>query len=139
MIQRCIATALLACMTAGCTTFACATLDEPLPLASVISQIKRELAAAQRVPGASANLNLDKVDVTLAVSRTVDATGKVTVGVPAVGAEFGGSGSRKTDELSSLQVELVPPKPTGLLSTEDTKDFGLTQMIVEARRQLRKR
>jgi len=107
------------------------------PVAAVIAQVKRELAAAQNSPGASVGLKLDKVELNFALTRTVDANGKVTIGVPAVGVEIGGNGSRKTEDASSLLVELVPPRPLGIMSGADTRDFGLTEAIVETRRQLR--
>ena len=127
----------------GITTSACANAAPAqsrsvFPIASVIAQVKRELAASQNTTGASLNLNLEKVEVTLAMSRVVDANGKVAIGVPAIGAEVGGSGTRKAEETSTLFVELVPPKPTGLLSSTDVKDFGLTEAIVETRSELLK-
>jgi hypothetical protein len=109
----------------------------PLPVADVIAQVKRELQAAQNTPGASAGLSLEKVEVNFALTKTTDASGKVSIGIPVLGGvEAGGSGRVKTEETSSVLVELVPPKPLGMMSGEDIADLGIARAIVETRRQL---
>jgi hypothetical protein len=124
----------LGCSYAG---LAKAGANDPLPLASVISQVKYELAAAQKVAAAGNNLRLEKVDIILSVSRSVDANGKATIGVPAISVEAGGSGSRKAEELSTLQVELAAPAGSITLSGNEIDGLGLAQMIIDTRRQLR--
>jgi hypothetical protein len=107
-------------------------------VSAVVAQVKRELAAAQNTQGAGLKLVLDKVEATLLVSRVVDANGKITIGVPSAGVDASGGGSRKAEESSTLYIELVPPKPTAFLGATDAKDFGLTEAIVETRRELLK-
>ena len=107
------------------------------PIAEVIAQIKRELQAAENTPGAAVGLNLDKVELNFALTKITEANGKISIGIPVLGGiEAGGSGTKKAEEISSLLVELVPPKPIGAMSGQEAKDFGITQAIVETRRQL---
>lgn len=108
------------------------------PVAEVIAEVKRELAAAQSTTGANVGISLQKVALNFALTQTTDKNGKVTIGIPILGgAELGGSGSRKAEETSSLLVELAPPKGAGpAMSAEDVKDLGLTQAIVSTRQQL---
>jgi hypothetical protein len=108
------------------------------PIAAVIAQVKQELATAQNAPGAGLVMALEKVEVTLAVSRVVDANGKVTIGVPSMGLEVGGGAGRKSEESSTLYVELVPPKGGGILGATEIENFGLAEAIVDTRRQLLK-
>lgn len=135
---RWVSLLLLPVATWGCT--AMATPDQEskatFPLEAVISQVKHELSAAQNTPGDSLGLALEKVEIALAVSHARDASGKVTVGVPALYAEIGGKGSRKAESLSTLQVELAPPAGSMTLSRPDLGQLGLAQMIVDTRRQL---
>jgi hypothetical protein len=120
----------------NCSTAVQAQPAPVFPIAEVIAQVKRELAAAQNAPAAALVLKLEKVEATLVVSRTVDANGKVAIGVPAFGLEVGGGGSRKAEDSSTLYVELVPPEPGRALSATETKNFGLTEAIVDTRRAL---
>ncbi len=107
------------------------------PLAEVIAQVKRELAAAQNTPGASVGLKLDSVELNFSLTRTTDTNGKVSVGIPVLGGvDLGASGQNKAEETSSLLVNLVPPKPTGTMSATDTSNFGITEAIVDTRREL---
>lgn len=107
------------------------------PLAEVIAQVKRELTAAQNTPGASVGLKLDSVDLNFSLVRATNTNGKVSVGIPVVGGvELGGSGDNKAESTSSLLVSLVPPEPTGTMSAADSSNFGITQAIVDTRREL---
>jgi hypothetical protein len=138
-IVRLVAVVLAGALTTGCSSAAVRDTPAPIfPVAAVIAQIKHELAAAQNTAGASVGLALEKVDVTLAVSRVVEANGKVSVGVPAIGLELGGAGSRKGEEASTVAIQLLPPKGTGTLSATPPEDLGLTQMIVQTRAELLK-
>lgn len=105
-------------------------------LAEVIAQVKRELAAAQNQPGSAVGLTLQTVGIDLAVGRVSDVDGKITIGVPAVGVEAGGGVGRKADQSSSISVELTPPKAIAVMSGDETKEFGITQAIVDTRKQL---
>lgn len=135
---RWIGLLVLPMVTWGCS--AMATPDDEthdtFPLEAVISQVKQELSAAQNAAGDNLGLALEKVDIALAVSRTTDASGKVSVGVPALYTDIGGRGNRKAETLSTLQVELAPPSGSMTLSRADLGDLGLAQMIVDTRRQL---
>ena len=127
------------CLTLAQAEAQTATQPAPVfPVSAVIAQVKRELAAAQNAPGAGLNLTLEKVETTLAVSRVVDASGNVSVGVPAMAAQVGGSGSRKAEDSSTLYVELAPPKPGASLGAVEPKNLGLTEAIVDTRRELLK-
>ena len=130
-----IAVLVFAVLAAGSAQAAAAPV---FPIAAVIAQVKQELAAAQNTPGAGLAMTLEKVEVTLAVSRVVDANGKVTIGVPSMGLEVGGGAGRKSEESSTLYVELVPPRGGGILGATEIQDFGLTEAIVDTRRQLLK-
>jgi hypothetical protein len=107
-------------------------------VSAVIAQVKRELAAAQNAPGAALVLRLEKAEATLAVSRVVDANGKVSVGVPSLGLDLGGSGGRKAEQSSTLFVELAPPRAGAALGATETWNLGLAEAIVDARRELLK-
>lgn len=133
---RSIAGLLVAIAVSGCACIAAASTPDPLPLAAVVSQIKYELAASQSASGGGLNLRLEKVDITLSVSRTVDANGKATIGVPALNIEAGGSGGRKAEEVSTLLVEMAPPAASITLSSNETSSLGLAQMIIDTRQQL---
>lgn len=107
------------------------------PLAEVIAQVKRELAAAQNTPGASVGLKLDSVDLNFSLTKGTNTSGKASVGIPVLGGvDLGGSGDNKVEGTSSLLVNLVPPEPTGTMSAADTSNFGITEAIVETRREL---
>ncbi len=121
----------------GCANTATMKTIEQLPLAAVVSQIKQELAAAQNVPGALPSLELKSVNVTLAVASTTDANGNVEIGVPALNASVGGGASSKIEQLSTIQVEFSPPRSSMTLSASELKGFGLTQMILHTREQLK--
>lgn len=136
---RSFVSAVAACLALShCAPVAQAQSAPVFPISSVIAEVKRELAAAQNVPGAAVDLKLEKVEATLAVSRVVDANGKVSVGVPALGVELGAGGTRKSEDSSTLYVELVPPEPGRALGATETKNFGLTEAIVDTRRELAK-
>jgi hypothetical protein len=109
---------------------------EGFPLAQVIAQVKKELAAAQSVPGQGAGLALQTVTLAFSLSRVVDAEGKATIGIPLLGAELGGAGGVKSETVSSLLVKLAPPRPIVTMSGEELQELGLTQAILEVRRQL---
>lgn len=113
------------------------TTSASFPLAEVIAQVKRELAAAQNTPGASVGLKLDSVELNFSLTKTTNTNGKASVGIPVLGGvDLGGSGESKAEGTSSLMVNLVPPKPTGIMSATDTSSFGITEAIVETRREL---
>ena len=128
--------ALLVIGLAGCGSTARAQSDGVLPVATVIAQIKRELAAAQSEVGANLRLKLEKVEATLLVARTEEVNGKAAIGVPAMGIELGGGGSRATDTSSTIYVALEPPRTLIAMNEAETRGFGLTQAIVETRKQL---
>jgi hypothetical protein len=133
--------ALSLCLTmCACVGPSLAQSPPVFPISAVIEQVKREIAAAQNTTGSSLQLKLEKVEATLQVARTVDASGKVSIGVPwGTGTgEANAGGGRKAEESSTIYVELVPPKAGAALAASDAQDFGLTEAIVETRQQLLK-
>jgi hypothetical protein len=107
------------------------------PIASVIAEVKSELAAAQNTTGANLGISLQKVELNFSITRTTDANGKVTIGVPVLAsAEIGGSGEHKNEQTSSVLIDLTPPGGGSAMSGQDLKDLGLTQAIVSTRAQL---
>ena len=113
------------------------TVGSVFPVAAVIAEVKAELTAAQSTTGASLGIYLQKVELNFALTRSTDADGKVTIGIPVLGGvDMGGSGDRKAEQVSSLLVALTPPSPVGTMSAPNIADFGLTQAIVETRSQL---
>lgn len=112
--------------------------ESVFPLSSVVSQVKREIAAAQATTGSGLGLVLDKVEVTLAVARVADANGKVEFGVPLLKAEADVGGERRVESASSVKVELAPPAPLAILSKEEMEGFGLAEAIVTTRAELLK-
>jgi hypothetical protein len=107
-----------------------------VPLADVIAQVKKELAAAQNIPGPMAGLSLAGVQLTFAITHSTDVNGKISIGVPIISAELGGSGDRKTEDTSTVTVDLAPPKSSITMSGADSSGFGITQTILAVRKQL---
>jgi hypothetical protein len=66
--------------------------NQAFPLAAIIAQVKKELAAAQNIPGQNIGLALQIVQLTFAITHTVDVNGKVAIGVPILSADIGGNG-----------------------------------------------
>jgi hypothetical protein len=110
--------------------------NQAFPLAAVIAQVKKELAAAQNIPGQSIGLALKTVELTFAITHTVDVSGKVAIGVPILSADIGGNGERKAEDSSTLTVELAPPSASITMAGVDSTQFGITQAIVATRKQL---
>jgi hypothetical protein len=108
---------------------------EGFPLADVISQVKRELAAAQAVPATGLGLTLHAVEVKLALNRVKSVNGEVGIGVPFL--EVAAGGKRDTRETSSLYVKLAPPSPQMLMAGKE-ETLGLADAIIETRQQLQK-
>jgi hypothetical protein len=107
------------------------------PIAAVVAQVKKELAAAQGTIGAGLGLKLDTVELSFALTKTTDVNGKVAIGIPIIGGiDLGGSGERKAEETSSLLIDLIPPSTGPAMSGTDATDFGITQAIVDTRQQL---
>ena len=106
------------------------------PIAAVITELKRELQAAQDIPGTGGDLRLAQVAIDFTLTHTTDANGKISIGIPVLSAQVGASGERKAESGSTLHIELVPPKARVTMSATDTKDFGITQAIVSTRNQL---
>ncbi len=123
-------------MVAGLPAVSFAEANPSFPLADVISQVKKELAAAENIPGQNIGLTLDGVELNFAISQTVDANGKVTVGVPVLNTGIGGTGEWKAESSSSLTVALAPPTASITMSGVDATGFGITQAIVATRKQL---
>lgn len=115
---------------------ASAQKTESFPLADVITQIKKELAAVQNTPGQQIGIPLQSVQVNFALTQTTDANGKVAIGVPIISADLGGNGEKKVENSSTLTVELDPPTAGIVMSGIDSSNFGLTQAILDVRRQL---
>jgi hypothetical protein len=114
-----------------------ATTGAPVyPIGEVIAQVKREVAAAQRTPGAGVILSLDKLEVTLQVARGVDVNGGASFGVPAAGFSLGVKAGRSSQEVSTVEIELSPPTAGEMLGMVETRSLGLAEMIVQARREL---
>lgn len=131
--------AFLAMLVAGfsiVTPQAASAQDDSFPLADVIAQVKKELLAAQNTPGQTAGLTLQSVQLSFAITHTIDANGKVSIGVPILNADIGGNGERKAEDSSSLSVELAPPTSLMTMSGVDSTQFGITQAILATRRQL---
>jgi hypothetical protein len=109
----------------------------PFPIASVIAEVKSEIAAAQNTTGANLGITLQKVELNFSITRTIDANGKVTIGVPVLAsADIGGTGDHKSDQTSSVLIDLTPPSGGSAMSGQDLKDLGLTQAIISTRTQL---
>ena len=107
------------------------------PIASVIAEVKAELSAAQNTTGADLGISLQKVELNFSITRTTDASGKVTIGVPVLAsAEVGGSGDHKSEQTSSLLIDLAPPGSGSAMSAQDLKGLGLAEAIVSTRAQL---
>ena len=68
---------------------ACSQTTDSFPLADVITQVKKELAAVQNTPGQQIGLPLTSVQVNFALTQTTDANGKVAIGVPINGNFIG--------------------------------------------------
>lgn len=113
-----------------------AQTNDAFPLASVIAQVKKELAAAQNTPGQNAGLTLQSVQINFALTQTTDASGKVAIGVPIISADLGANGDRKAEMGSTLTVELAPPPASATMSGVDASQFGITQAILSTRKQL---
>lgn len=105
-------------------------------LAEVIASVKRELAIAENTAGPRAGLALATVEISLAVSAEHTADGKLTIGVPLLGAEIGGGGERTSSRLSTVTVVLAPPEPSLLMSNTSLDDLAIAQAIVDIRTQL---
>jgi hypothetical protein len=114
--------------------------DPPVfPIADVIAEVKRELAVAENAPGAKLGLTLQSVALEFSLARSTDASGEATVGIPVLGGvKIGGSGGQKGEEMSSLVVELAPPKGTGTMSADKLDDLGIAKAIIETRSELLK-
>jgi hypothetical protein len=110
--------------------------NQTFPLAAVIAQVKKELAAAQNIPGQNIGLALKTVELTFAITHTVDVSGKVAIGVPILSADIGGNGERKAEDSSTLTVDLAPPSASITMAGVDSTQFGITQAIVATRKQL---
>jgi len=113
-----------------------AQTKDAFPLAAVIAQVKKELAAAQNTPGQNAGLALQSVQISFALTQTTDASGKVAIGVPIISADLGANGDRKAETGSTLTVELAPPTASVTMSGVDATEFGITQAILSTRKQL---
>jgi hypothetical protein len=141
MIRRKYMKLLLKCAMSTLAIFCVATAlvvqaQDSFPLADVITEVKKELAAAQNTPGQTAGLSLQSVQINFALTHTTDVNGKVAVGVPIINANLGANGDRKAEDSSSLTVELVPPAASITMSGVDSSQFGITQAIVATRAQL---
>jgi hypothetical protein len=110
--------------------------QQAFPVADVVSQIKKELAAAQNTPGQVTGLSLTSVQLIFALTQTTDANGKVSIGVPILSADIGGTGERKAENTSTLTIELDPPTSSITMGGIDSTEFGITQAIVSTRKQL---
>ena len=108
------------------------------PLQEVISEIKKELVAAQNTPGGGTALKLDSVELNLVLSDATDGSGGLSVGVPEIGAEMGGSAKASSEKVSTIYVSLKPPKPLAVMGAVTAGDLGLTRVIVETRKELQK-
>lgn len=107
------------------------------PIASVIAEVKAELAAAQNTTGVNLGISLQKVELNFSITRTTDANGKVTIGVPILAsASIGGSGELKSEQTSSVLIDLTPPSGGAAMNGQDLSKLGLTQAIVSTRAQL---
>ncbi len=96
---------------------AAAQTKDSFPLADVITQVKKELAAVRKnTPGQTLGLVLQSVQVNFAITQTTDVNGKVAIGVPIIGADLGANGERKAEDSSSLTVELEPPSASITMS-----------------------
>lgn len=115
---------------------AAAQTKDSFPLADVITQVKKELAAVQNTPGQTLGLVLQSVQVNFAITQTTDVNGKVAIGVPIIGADLGANGERKAEDSSSLTVELEPPSASITMSGVDISQFGITQAVLATRHQL---
>jgi hypothetical protein len=113
-----------------------AQTNDAFPLAVVIAQVKKELAAAQNTPGQNAGLTLQSVQINFALTQTTDANGKVAIGVPIISADLGANGDRKAETGSTLTVELDPPAASVTMAGVDASQFGITQAILSTRKQL---
>jgi hypothetical protein len=143
-LARAFAVAILSVEVGGCLNFAEGATAAPIkgvsatfPVAEVIAEVKRELAAAQNTQGADVDLSLTQVELNFSLTSTTDENGKVSVGIPIASASVGGNGERRVEQTSSLMVELAPPKPSGTMSADESKDLGITQAIIQARDQLK--
>ena len=117
-------------------TTALAQASEPAPLADVIAQVKKELAAAQNTPGPNIGLPLQSVKIDMVITQTTDVNGKIQIGVPILSADLGGTGERKVEDSSTISVELQPPTASITMSGTDASQFGITQAIIATRKQL---
>jgi hypothetical protein len=111
---------------------------DSFPLADVIAQVKKELAATQNTPGQMRGLVLQSVQINFALTQATDVNGKVAIGVPIISADVGANGERKSENSSSLTVELAPPSASVTMSGTDSSQFGITQAILSTRSQLAK-
>ena len=121
---------------AALPTTALGQATEPAPLADVIAQVKKELAAAQNTPGPGIGLPLQSVKIDFAITKTTDVNRKIQIGVPIISADLGGTGERKAEDSSTISVELQPPTASITMSGTDASDFGITQAIIATRKQL---
>ena len=108
----------------------------PFPVAKVITEIKRELQVVQSTPSPNVGLTLSKVTLDFTLTRTVDANGKVTIGIPAIEAEVGATGQVKSEDTSSMTIELVPPKAEAAMSAVQAENLGIAEAVIDARKQL---
>ena len=116
------------------------TAEDGIPLADVISAIKRELQIYEKATndGQDLGLELTDVDVTLAVQNVRKADGGITFGISlwGIGGKVGGAADATADNLSTLSVKLSPPKQSVVMADENFAHLELASTLIEARAQL---
>jgi hypothetical protein len=114
--------------------------EDGLALADVISAIKRELQIYEHATNDGKDLGLELADVTvaLAVKNIRKADGSIGFGISffGLGGKVGGAAEVSSESVSTLTVELAPPKQKLLMAADDRLQLDLATTLIDARAQL---
>ena len=114
-----------------------ASADTSVPIADLLSVIKNELRAAQKVTIGEPRLELRTVTLELATVIVRAADGKIEVGVPQVGLTGSVGGTTQDTGSSKVKIQLAPPSPQILMGDAPGPE-DIAKTIVEVRRQLQR-
>jgi hypothetical protein len=118
------------------TPVSSALATDTFPIADVIAQVKRELAAAADTP-TELPMELDSVDVSFSLTQVKKGGGKLELAIPVLDTSIGGGGSTESSAVSKMTIKLAPPRSDSpLMSGEETGGFGITAAIVDVMKQL---
>jgi hypothetical protein len=101
-------------------------------VSDIITAIKSEIKRAQASETGSPRLSVDLVELQLNTVAVKTADGKITVGVPTIGFEIGGSGSSTIAQ--QLHVSLTSQEPAEIGASQS---LGLVEVITELKNALR--